>query len=71
MEDYINNEIVLSEKEARVLRLMADGKKSTEIAEQMSLSLPAIKWYRQRLKIKFNAATTAELIHKATEQKIL
>ena len=71
MEDLYNNEIVLTAKEEKVLKMLAAGKKSTEIAEDLHLSLPAIKWYRQRLKSKFNAATTGELLMKAVAQKIL
>ena len=58
MEDLINNDFVLTAKEEKVLKMLAAGMKSTEIAEELHLSLPAIKWYRQRLKAKFNAATT-------------
>ena len=32
---------------------------------------PTIKWYRQRLKSKFNAATTGEMLMKAVAQKLL
>ena len=71
MEDLVNNEITLSDKEEKILKMLAEGKKSAEMAEEMSLSLPAIKWYRQRLKAKFNAATTGELIMKAIEKKML
>lgn len=71
MEDLYNNEIVLTAKEEKVLKMLAAGKKSTEIAEDLHLSLPAIKWYRQKLKTKFNAATTGELLMKAVAQKIL
>ncbi len=71
MEDLINNEIVLTAKEEEVLKMLASGKKSTEIAEELHLSLPAIKWYRQRLKSKFNAATTGEMLMKAVAQKLL
>lgn len=71
MEDLYNNEIVLTAKEEKVLKMLAAGKKSTEIAEDLHLSLPAIKWYRQRLKSKFNAATTGEMLMKAVAQKIL
>lgn len=71
MEDLINNEIVLTAKEEMVLKMLAEGKKSTEIAEALNLSLPAIKWYRQRLKMKFNAATTGEMLMKAVAQKFL
>jgi len=71
MEDSVNNEIILSAKEEKILKLLAEGKKSTEIAGEVNLSLPAIKWYRQRLKEKFNAATSSELIMKAIEKKML
>ena len=71
MEDLYDNEIILTAKEEKVLRLLAEGKKSTEIAEHLHLSLPAIKWYRQRLKSKFNAATTGEMLMKAVAQKFL
>ena len=71
MEESVNSEIILSDKEERVLKLLAAGKKSREIADELSLSLPAIKWYRQRLKTKFNAETTGELLVKAINQKIL
>ena len=71
MEDLFNDKIVLTAKEEKVLRMLAAGKKSTEMADEMHLSLPAIKWYRQRLKAKFNAATSGELLMRAVEQKIL
>lgn len=71
MEDLYNNEIVLTAKEEKVLKMLAAGKKSTEMADEMHLSLPAIKWYRQRLKEKFNAATSGELLMKAVAQKFL
>ena len=50
MEDLYDNEIVLTDKEEKVLKMLAAGKKSTEIAEDLHLSLPDIKCYRQRLK---------------------
>ena len=71
MEDLYNNEIILTANEKKVLKMLAAGMKSTEIAEELHLSLPAIKWYRQRLKAKFNAATTGEMLMKAVAQKIL
>ena len=57
MEDLFNDEIVLTDKEEKVLKMLAAGKKSAEIADELHLSLPAIKWYRQRLRSKFDAAT--------------
>ena len=43
MEDLYNNEIILTAKEEKVLKMLAAGMKSTEIAEELHLSLPAIK----------------------------
>ena len=71
MERTDTTRIVLSAKEEQVLKLMAAGKKSSEIADAMHLSLPAIKWYRQRLKIKFDAATTGELLVKAMARNMI
>ncbi len=71
MEDLYNNEIILTANEKKVLKMLAAGMKSTEIAEVLHLSLPAIKWYRQKLKAKFNAATTGEMLMKAVAQKLL
>ena len=71
MEDLFNDEIVLTDKEEKVLKMLAAGKKSAEIADELHLSLPAIKWYRQRLRSKFDAATTGELLMKAVARKIL
>ena len=71
MEDLFNDEIVLTDKEEKVLKMLAAGKKSAEIADELHLSLPAIKWYRQRLRSKFDAATTGEQLMKAVARRIL
>ncbi len=63
--------IRLSAKEQHILKLISAGKTSTEIADEMCLSLPTIKWYRKRLRAKFDASTSVEMIRKALEQGIL
>lgn len=63
------NMIRISRKEHRIIQLIADGKTSPEIAEDLSLTLPTIKWYRKRLKEKFKVDSTAQLIRVAIEQK--
>ena len=65
------NEIRISKKEHRIIRMIADGKTSPEIAVEMGLALPTIKWYRKKLKEKFNVASTAQLIRIAIEQKLV
>ena len=65
------NMIRISRKEHRIIQLIADGKTSPEIAEDLSLTLPTIKWYRKRLKVKFKVDSTAQLIRVAIEQKLV
>ena len=63
--------IILNKKETRILSLIAEGKTSPQIAEILILSLPTIKWYRKRLKEKFEAETTVEMVSKAIKAGIL
>jgi len=65
------NEIRISKKEHRIIRMIAEGKTSPEIACEMGLTLPTIKWYRKKLKDKFNVASTAQLIRIAIEQNLV
>jgi len=65
------NEIRISKKEHRIIRMIAEGKTSPEIAGEMGLTLPTIKWYRKKLKDKFNVASTAQLIRIAIEQNLV
>lgn len=60
-----NRTIRLTAKEQRILQMIANGHTSPQIAEEMCLSLPTIKWYRKRIKVKFEADTTIEVIRKA------
>lgn len=64
-------ESVLTERENQVLRLIAEGLTSPQIADKICLSLPTIKWYRKKLMIKLDAANTAELISKAKEKRLV
>ena len=66
-----DNAIQISKKEHRIIQLIAEGKTSPEIAAAMNLTLPTIKWYRKRLKEKFDVGTTAQLIRIAIEQNLV
>ena len=59
--------IRLTRKELGILQSIAAGKTSQQIAEELCLSLPTIKWYRKKLMDKFGASNTADLIFKAKE----
>lgn len=65
------NRIIISEREAEILPMLAAGMTSKEIAQRLFLTEQTIKWRRQRLTAKFNARNTAEMIVKAREQGLL
>ena len=61
----------LTDREEQILKLIAAGYTSPQIADKICLSLPTIKWYRKRLLVKFEATNTAELISKAKEKGLI
>lgn len=61
----------LSDREYQVLRLLAAGKTTTEIASELSLSVKTVSTYRTRLLEKLNVRTTADLIRYALAQKLV
>lgn len=61
----------LSDREYQVLRLLADGKTTTEISKDLGLSVKTVSTYRTRLLEKLNVRTTAELIRYALSQKLI
>ncbi len=63
--------IRLNRKELGILQSIAAGKTSQQIAEELCLSLPTIKWYRKRIKDKFEASSTIQMVRKAIDMGIL
>lgn len=61
----------LSRKELEILKRIASGQTSQQIADAMCLSLPTIKWYRKQLRTKFGADSTAHLVRLAVEQNLI
>jgi DNA-binding NarL/FixJ family response regulator len=61
----------LSDREYQVLRLLVGGKTSTEIAQELGLSVKTVSTYRARLLEKLNVRTTADLIRYAITQKLV
>jgi DNA-binding NarL/FixJ family response regulator len=55
----------LSNREFEVLRMIAQGKTVSQIAEELHLSLTTISTYRARILEKMNMTTNAELMHYA------
>lgn len=61
----------LTDREASVLPLLAQGLTSKEIASKLFLTEQTIKWYRMRLLEKFKAKNTAEMLSKARDAGML
>jgi DNA-binding NarL/FixJ family response regulator len=50
-----------------VLRLLASGKRISDIAQDLSLSVKTVSTYRTRILTKLNLESTADLIRYALE----
>lgn len=61
----------LSDREFQVLCLMASGKTSGEIAEELFLSVKTISTYRARILEKLRLRNTAELINYAIQNQLV
>ena len=61
----------LSDREFQVLRLIASGKTSREIAEELSLSAATISTYRARILEKMQMKNNAELTKYAIQQNLV
>jgi len=62
---------VLSDREIEVLQWIAQGRRLTEIAEHLNLSIKTVSTYRARLLTKLGMRTTAELIRYALDQQLV
>ncbi len=63
----METKVSLKEKEVQILQMIAEGKTSPQIAQAMCLSLNTIKWYRKKLKAKFETNGTIQMIRKAID----
>jgi two-component system, NarL family, nitrate/nitrite response regulator NarL len=61
----------LTRREKEILKLIASGKKSNEIATQLFLSPYTVETHRKNLLTKFNVSNTAQLINKAADFSLL
>ncbi len=62
---------VLSDREFEVLQWIAQGRRLTDIAEHLNLSIKTVSTYRTRLLIKLGMKTTAELVRYALNQQLV
>lgn len=61
----------LTRREKEILQLIADGKTTTSIAEQLSLSPLTIETHRRNLMQKFEVKNVAALVKAAMQQRLL
>ena len=64
-------ETLLSERETQVVRLVAEGKITKEIAEQLFVSTRTVETHRSRIMKKLGVANTAEMVRAAYEKKLI
>ncbi len=62
---------LLSDREYQIMQLIASGKKVSEIAEKLSISIRTVNTYRSRVLEKMNMKTNAELTMYAIENKLI
>ena len=63
--------ISLTRRENSILQQVAIGLTTPQIAALLKLSPETVKWYRKQLLMKFSAATSAEMILKAVQNKLI
>jgi DNA-binding NarL/FixJ family response regulator len=68
---YFPNAVNFSEKELKILRLIADDKTTEEISKEVYLSPRTIETIRQNMKTKVGAKTIAGLVMYAMRNKLL
>jgi DNA-binding NarL/FixJ family response regulator len=66
-----DTQISLTEREQQVLRLVAAGQTTPQIAGTLCLGVETIRWYRKKLLAKFSASTSAEMVRMAIEMGLL
>lgn len=73
MDRSVNKSIheTLSDREYQILCMIAEGKPSSEIAEELSLSVQTVHTYRSRLKRKMNMRSNVDLARYALLQNLV
>jgi len=66
-----NGHLILSHREQEVLRLLAEGKSTKDIAGVLLISVRTVETYRARLMLKLQAGSMAELVHYAIQNCII
>ncbi len=61
----------LSDREFDVMKLLANGRSVSEIAEMLSLSVTTVSTYRARVMVKMNLKSNSDLTKYALENKLI
>jgi two-component system invasion response regulator UvrY len=67
----LNSHESLSDREFDVMKLLANGKSVSEIAELLSLSVTTVSTYRARIMVKMNLKSNSDLTKYAIENKLI
>jgi two-component system, NarL family, response regulator NreC len=62
---------VLTARERLLVKLVAEGKRNKEIAEQLQVGVKSVETYRARLMQKLGCASTADLTRYAVREKVV
>ncbi len=62
---------LLTDREIQIVKLVAEGRITKEIADALSVSVRTIETHRSKIMKKLGVANTAEMIRSAYEKKIL
>jgi len=71
MNDNKSDTIQLTRREQTILKGVAAGLTTPQIAAELKLSPETVKWYRKQLLAKFSASTSAEMIRKAVQLQLV
>jgi two-component system, NarL family, invasion response regulator UvrY len=61
----------LSNREFQILRMIAAGRSTKEIAHELSLSVKTVSTYRARILLKLDLSTNAEIIRYALQHRLV
>jgi DNA-binding NarL/FixJ family response regulator len=70
-DNFLHPHEILSDREFDVMKLLANGKSVSEIAEMLSLSVTTVSTYRARIMTKMNLKSNSDLTKYAIENSLL
>ncbi|MBO7548242.1 MAG: helix-turn-helix transcriptional regulator [Bacteroidales bacterium] len=71
MEEAYLEKPSLTKREMTILQEIALGRTTPQIAADLGLSPETVKWYRKQMLAKFSATTSAEMVRKAADYRLL